>query len=103
MFKRFAAILTATIIATPVIAEVNIYSSREPQLINPILEAFTAETGIKTNIVFIKDGLIERLKAEGRRSPADLVLTTDISNLTAIVEAGVTQAVTDHLRGFDRP
>ena len=93
MLKSIAAIVTATLLAAPVTAEVNIYSSREPQLINPILEAFTAETGIKTNIVFIKDGLIERLKAEGRRSPADLVLTTDISNLNAIVEAGVTQPV----------
>ena len=93
MLKPLVAIVTATLMAAPVAAEVNIYSSREPQLINPILDAFTAETGIKTNIVFIKDGLIERLKAEGRRSPADLVLTTDISNLNAIVEAGVTQPV----------
>ncbi len=93
MLKPLVAIVTATLLAAPVAAEVNIYSSREPQLINPILDAFTAETGIKTNIVFIKDGLIERLKAEGRRSPADLVLTTDISNLNAIVEAGVTQPV----------
>ena len=103
MFKQIAAILTATVIATPAFAEVNIYSSREPQLINPILEAFTAETGIKTNIVFIKDGLIERLKAEGRRSPADLVLTTDISNLNAIVEAGVTQAVTSEVINANIP
>ena len=103
MLNRIAAILTATIIATPAVAEVNIYSSREPQLINPILEAFTAETGIKTNIVFIKDGLIERLKAEGQRSPADLVLTTDISNLNAIVEAGVTQAVTSDVVNANIP
>ncbi len=103
MLKQITAILTATVIAAPVLAEVNIYSSREPQLINPILEAFTAETGIKTNIVFIKDGLIERLKAEGRRSPADLVLTTDISNLNAIVEAGVTQAVTSDVINANIP
>lgn len=103
MLKRIAAILAATAIATPAFAEVNIYSSREPQLINPILEAFTAETGIKTNIVFIKDGLIERLKAEGRRSPADLVLTTDISNLNAVVEAGVTQAVTSDVINANIP
>ncbi|OUS08404.1 iron ABC transporter substrate-binding protein [Rhodobacterales bacterium 52_120_T64] len=103
MLKQIATILTASIIATPVLAEVNIYSSRNPQLIDPILEAFTAETGIKTNIVFIKDGLIERLKAEGQRSPADLVLTTDISNLNAIVEAGVTQAVTSDVINANIP
>lgn len=103
MLKQLAAILTATAIAAPVAAEVNIYSSRQPQLIDPILEAFSAETGIKTKIVFIKDGLIERLKAEGKRSPADLVLTTDISNLNAIVEAGVTQAVTSDVISANIP
>jgi len=103
MLKPLVAIVTATLLAAPVAAEVNIYSSREPQLINPILDAFTAETGIKTNIVFIKDGLIERLKAEGRRSPADLVLTTDISNLNAIVEAGVTQPVVSEVISANIP
>lgn len=93
MLKQIAAILTATAIAAPVAAEVNIYSSRQPQLIDPILEAFTAETGIETNVVFLKSGIIERLKAEGKRSPADIILTTDIANLSAIVNAGVTQAV----------
>lgn len=103
MLKQLAAILTAIAIAAPVAAEVNIYSSRQPQLIDPILEAFSAETGIKTNIVFIKDGLIERLKAEGKRSPADLVLTTDISNLNAIVEAGITQAVSSDVINSNIP
>ena len=57
--------------------EVNIYTYREPQLIEPMLKAFTAKSGIKTNIVFAKDGLNERLAAEGQNSPADLLLTTD--------------------------
>jgi len=94
MLKPIAAIVGSLMIATPLLAEVNIYSSRQPQLIDPILEAFTAQTGIETNVVFLKSGMIERLKAEGDRSPADVILTTDIANLTAIVEAGVTQPVT---------
>ncbi len=73
--------------------EVNLYSARQPELIQPILDAFTAETGIAVNIVFLEKGMIERLQAEGDRSPADLILTTDIANLAAIVDAGVTQAV----------
>ncbi len=94
MLKRLSLLTAAALTATPLMAaEVNIYSSRQPQLIDPILEAFTAETGIKTNVVFIKKGMIERLKAEGKRSPADVVLTVDIANLTAIVDAGVTQPV----------
>ncbi len=73
--------------------EVNIYSSRQPELIDPILEAFTADTGIAANVVFLKKGMLERLRAEGRRSPADVVLTTDIANLDAMVQAGLTQPV----------
>mgnify|MGYP006187277547 CR=1 FL=1 len=73
--------------------EVNIYSHRQPELIQPLLDAFTAETGITTNIAFVDKGMVERLVAEGDRSPADLVLTVDIARLTQVVDAGVTQAV----------
>jgi len=91
MRKSLLALALAA--ALPAQAEVNIYSARQPELIQPMLDAFTAETSIPVNIVFLEDGMIERLKAEGTRSPADLVLTVDIANLTAIVEAGVTQPV----------
>ncbi|SEM77609.1 iron(III) transport system substrate-binding protein [Gemmobacter aquatilis] len=73
--------------------EVNIYSHRQPSLIQPLLDAFTAETGITTNVAFVEKGMVERLVAEGDRSPADLVLTVDIARLTQIVEAGVVQPV----------
>ena len=97
-------LILSLLLATPAMAqEVNIYSSRQPQLIDPILEAFTAETGIKTNVVFLKDGMVERLRAEGRRSPADIVLTTDIANLTAIVDAGVTQPVDSEIINANVP
>jgi iron(III) transport system substrate-binding protein len=81
--------------ALPAIAqEVNIYSHRQPELIQPLLDAFTAETGIATNVAFVDKGMAERLAAEGDRSPADLVLTVDIARLTEVVAAGVTQPVT---------
>ena len=62
-------------------AEVNIYSHRQPFLINPFLEAFSNKTGIKTNVVYSSKGLAQRLKAEGKNSPADVVLTVDIGRL----------------------
>jgi iron(III) transport system substrate-binding protein len=71
--------------------EVNIYSYREPGLIEPILAEFTKETGIKTNVVFSKDGLIERMSAEGRNSPADVLLVNESGLLFKAKEAGVTQ------------
>lgn len=87
------ALLTSA--ALPALAdEVNIYSHRQPELIQPLLDAFTAETGITTNVAFVDKGMAERLVAEGDRSPADLVLTVDIARLTQVVDAGVTQAVT---------
>lgn len=73
--------------------EVNIYSYREPGLIKPMLEAFTKETGIKTNVVFATNGLIERLAAEGKNSPADVLLTNESGLLLQAVNAGVTQPV----------
>ncbi len=72
-------------------AEVNLYSYRQPFLMNPLLNAFTQETGIKVNMVYLKKGMLERLKAEGANSPADLVLTADIGNLHNLVEAGLLQ------------
>ena len=82
-------------VAAPSLAqEVNIYSHRQPELIKPLMDAFTAETGIAVNVAFVDKGMAERLVAEGDRSPADLVLTVDIARLTEIVAAGVTQAVT---------
>ncbi len=75
--------------------EVNVYSYRQPFLIQPMFDAFTRETGIKVNVVFAETGLVERLKAEGRNSPADLIFTVDIGRLADAVAGGVTQAVRD--------
>ena len=45
--------------------EVTLYTTREPGLIQPLLTAFSSQTGVKVNTVFVKDGLLERVKAEG--------------------------------------
>ncbi len=72
--------------------EVNIYSYRQPFLIEPILTKFTEQTGIKTKVVFAKKGLIERLKREGKFSPADIVLTSNFSALLQLQSMGLSQA-----------
>ena len=63
-------------------AELNIYSHRQQFLLQPFLDAFTAETGITTNVVYASKGLAQRLKAEGEASPADVILTVDIARLS---------------------
>jgi iron(III) transport system substrate-binding protein len=87
--------VTSVAASVPAFAEgeVNIYSTREPKLMEPLLKAYTAQTGIKTNIIFASNGLIERMAAEGRNSPADVLLTNEFGLLVQAVEAGVTQGV----------
>lgn len=91
------ATLLSLVLATamPAVAadEVNIYSFRQPFLIQPILDEFTKQTGIKANVVFAKKGLIERVKREGKHSRADLVLTSNFSALTQLEEQGLTQTI----------
>ncbi len=92
MFRLSTLALLAC--SVPALAqEVNVYSHRQPELIQPLVDAFTAETGIKVNVAFVDKGMAERLVAEGDRSPADLVLTVDIARLMQIVDADVTQPV----------
>ncbi|WP_022942384.1 Fe(3+) ABC transporter substrate-binding protein [Psychromonas hadalis] len=94
IFTHSAALLALTATSFSTLAqEVNIYSFRQAFLIEPIMEKFTQETDIKVNILFAKQGLIERIKREGELSPADLVLTTDISRLVKLTSQDLTQAV----------
>ncbi|MEJ5021715.1 Fe(3+) ABC transporter substrate-binding protein [Ochrobactrum vermis] len=73
--------------------EVNIYTTREPGLIQPLLDAFKSSTGITVNTVFLKDGLAERVASEGANSPADILMTVDAGNLVDLVDKGLTQPV----------
>ncbi|MGE0765280.1 MAG: Fe(3+) ABC transporter substrate-binding protein [Hyphomicrobiaceae bacterium] len=70
---------------------VNIYTSREPGLISPLLKSFTEQTGIKTNMVYIRDGMAERAAAEGVNSPVDVMLAVDIGRLAHPKELGISQ------------
>lgn len=82
--------------ALPVLAdEVNIYSHRQPELLKPLTDAFTEKTGIAVNTAFVDKGMVERLQAEGDRSPADLIMTVDVARLGEVKETGVTQPVDD--------
>ncbi len=73
--------------------EINVYSARQAYLIDPIIDAFEKEYGIQVNTVYAEDGLTERLQREGKHTPADLVLTVDISRLMELVEKDLVQPV----------
>ncbi|MBA4141705.1 MAG: extracellular solute-binding protein [Nitrosospira sp.] len=62
--------------------QVVVYSARIEQLIKPMFEAFTKDTGITVKFVTDKEGaLLARLKAEGKNTPADMLITADAGNL----------------------
>ncbi|MGL6045824.1 MAG: extracellular solute-binding protein [Vogesella sp.] len=74
--------------------EVTLYTARAEQLIKPILEAYEKETGVKVNVVSGGEGpLMERLKAEGTNTPADIFMTVDAGNLWQASNMGLFQPV----------
>lgn len=94
--------LTTTLVAVAAVAlsssalaaeEVNLYSYRQPFLIEPMLEEFTRETGIAVNVVFAKKGMVEKIKSAGANNPADAVLTVDIGRLDALREADLLEPI----------
>ena len=87
--SAFGMILTACAIAPAMSDTVIVYSHRQPYLIEPLLDAFTEKTGTKTKVLYSDKGLAQRLKSEGRNSPADLVLTVDIARLSTYDRMGL--------------
>ena len=89
-----AALLPALSAAPAAIAaEVNLYSYRQPFLIEPILAKFTEETGVEVNVVFAKKGMIDKIRAAGDNNPADAVLTVDVGRLDGLEKAGLLEPV----------
>ena len=92
-------LVVAALVLTSVSAlasEVNVYSGRKEKLIKPLLDRFTAQTGIETNLVTAKaDKLLTRLKNEGRNTPADLFITVDAGRLYRAKQAGVFASIND--------
>ena len=71
-------------------SEVNVYTSRHYDSDESIYEDFTGLTGIKVNIISGKGkALMERLRLEGKNSPADLFITSDAGNLWKIQKDGM--------------
>lgn len=92
--RRIATLLLASTLLTPVVAaaaaEVVVYSARNEHLIKPLFDKYTAETGVYIRYITDKEGpLLQRLKAEGKRTPADMLITVDAGNLWTAAQNGV--------------
>ncbi|HLB02128.1 MAG TPA: Fe(3+) ABC transporter substrate-binding protein, partial [Nitrospiria bacterium] len=70
--------------------EVVVYSARNEQLIKPVFDAYTQATGVQIKFITDQEGpLLERLKAEGANTPADLLITVDAGNLWQAAQMGL--------------
>jgi len=91
--------------------EVNVYTSRHYDSDPGLYQEFTNETGVKVNIISGKgSALLERIKAEGKNSPADIFFTVDAGNLWKVQKENLLQSITstkvldavpDNLKGPD--
>lgn len=88
-------ILFGSFLADPLLAEdLVVYSARNEHLIKPLFDAYTRETGKTISYITDKAGpLLQRLKAEGRNTRADLLITVDAGNLWHAAREGVLQPV----------
>jgi iron(III) transport system substrate-binding protein len=75
--------------------EVNVYSNRPAEIVQPLLDAFTRATRIETNLLYLDQGLVQRIQSEGDYSPADVILSIDDSRMSEAVEGGITQPLID--------
>ena len=95
--KRITSILCASIAvmgfaSAAAAEEVVVYSARNEQLIKPLFDAYTKQTGVNVKFVTDKEGpLLERLKAEGANTPADVLVTVDAGNLWQAASQGLLQ------------
>jgi iron(III) transport system substrate-binding protein len=68
--------------------------SRNEQLIKPLFDAYTRDTGVQIKFITDKEGpLMARLKAEGKNTPADVLLTVDAGNLWQASEEGLLRPI----------
>ena len=82
---------------------VNVYSYRQEFLMKPILDKFEAETGHTVNFLYAGKGLTQRLKQEGKNSPADVLLTTDIGRADELASKGLVQKIDNSVLNMVKP
>ena len=99
MLSRIAVLMLSVLISMPAYVsnageEIVVYSARKEHLIKPLFDMYTRKTDIKIKYITGNEGaLLERLKAEGKNTPADMLITVDAGNLWHAAQEGVLQPV----------
>lgn len=106
IFRAAAVTVAGAFLIGPAAAaeELVVYSARIEQLIKPMFDAYTKETGVKIKFITDKEGaLLERLKAEGPNTPADMLITVDAGNLWQATNEGLLKPVQSEVLGKNVP
>ena len=94
---QFMFVLLVFLMMLPAVTyadELVIYSARKEHLIQPLIDAYSTETGTSISFITDKEGpLLQRLKAEGKNTHADLLITVDAGNLWHAASEGMLQKV----------
>lgn len=98
MLSRTSLLATLTVLlwgnSVQAADEIVVYSSRIDELIKPVFDAYTAETGVPITFITDKEApLMQRIKAEGQNGVADLLLTVDAGNLWQAEQMGILQPI----------
>ncbi len=94
----FTLVLVFQAVSVLYASEVVVYSARKEHLIKPLFDAYTKETGVKIRYLTDKAGpLMEKIRAEGKNTPADLLITVDAGNLWYAAKSGVLQFVSSEV------
>lgn len=102
ILRKLFTLLLVAVWAVPVTSsagdEIVLYSARNEQLIRPLFDAYNSETGVQIRFITDKAGpLLQRLKAEGSSTPADMLITVDAGNLWRASREGVLQPVNSRI------
>ena len=90
----FSLLLLTSFTGTAFSREVVVYSARKEHLIKPVFERYTEKTGVKIKYITDKAPvLLQRIKAEGGNTAADLLITVDAGNLWHAANQGVLHPV----------
>lgn len=100
MIRKVARITSIVLIVSLVLPlstfanDLVVYSARKEHLITPIFQAYTAKTGVEIEFTTGKEAaLVQRILSEGKRTPADILITVDAGNLWYAAEAGILKSV----------
>jgi iron(III) transport system substrate-binding protein len=98
VFFSVSLFLVVSFTGTAFSQEIIVYSARKEHLIKPVFELYTKETGVRIKYITDKAPvLLQRIKAEGENTPADLLITVDAGNLWHAAKEGVLQPVSSEI------